>query len=199
MARTTFLIPAIAAATLSLCYGEPANAQAQPDQSPPGQSPSNPPSSAPAQTPADQPSGAKAKPDQAGADQPAPPPDKAGTDQSPKQADQAPPPPQPAPSTDPNLQVATVRLEGGYRASKVVGAAVYNAQNQQVGTVDDIILNHQNQADLVVISVGGFLGVGGKLIALPYARIQRTDNGKVLLEDANKDQLAKMPGFTYSQ
>jgi sporulation protein YlmC with PRC-barrel domain len=116
-----------------------------------------------------------------------------------KPDDQANKPPQPVASTDPNLQLAQVRLEGGYRASKVVGAAVYNAQNQQVGTVDDIILNHQNQADMVVLSVGGFLGVGGKLVAMPYAKIQRTDNGKVLLADANKDELAKMPSFTYTQ
>jgi uncharacterized protein YrrD len=95
--------------------------------------------------------------------------------------------------------VAQVRLEGGYRASKVIGAAVYNGQNQQIGTVDDIILNHQNQADLVVLSVGGFLGVGGKLVALPYGKIERADNGKVLLENASKDQLAQMPSFTYAQ
>ncbi len=108
-------------------------------------------------------------------------------------------PPQPVAATDPNLQVAQVRLEGGYRASKVIGAAVYNGQNQQIGTVDDIILNHQNQADLVVLSVGGFLGVGGKLVALPYGKIERADNGRVLLENASKDQLAQMPSFTYAQ
>ncbi len=121
---------------------------------------------------------------------------------------QAPPPPShqeqtkpsaPATTTDPNLQVATVRLEGGYRASKVVGAAVYNAENQQIGTVDDIILDHENRADLVVISVGGFLGVGGKLVALPYGKIERTDNGKVILADGSKDTLGKLPSFTYTQ
>jgi hypothetical protein len=42
-----------------------------------------------------------------------------------KPQDQAPAAPKVLPATDPNLAVATVRLEGGYRASKVVGAAVY--------------------------------------------------------------------------
>jgi sporulation protein YlmC with PRC-barrel domain len=111
---------------------------------------------------------------------------------------QSPKPPAVVVTTDPNLTVATVRLEGGYRASKVVGAAVYNAENQQIGTVDDIVLNHQNQADLVVISVGGFLGVGGKLVALPYGKIERTDSAKVVLADGSKDTLAKMPNFTYA-
>jgi sporulation protein YlmC with PRC-barrel domain len=104
----------------------------------------------------------------------------------------------PAVATDPNLAVATVKLEGGYRASKVVGAAVYNSENQQIGTVDELILNHENQVSLAVISVGGFLGVGGKLVALPYGKIERTDNGKVILADGSKDALAKLPAFTYS-
>jgi sporulation protein YlmC with PRC-barrel domain len=114
-------------------------------------------------------------------------------------SDQASKPPAPAPATDPSLQVATVRLEGGYRASKVIGAAVYNADNQQIGTVDDIIMNHENHADLVVISVGGFLGVGGKLVALPYGKVERADNGRVILADGSKDNLAKLPSFTYAQ
>jgi sporulation protein YlmC with PRC-barrel domain len=115
-----------------------------------------------------------------------------------KPQDQADAPPKPVTTTDPNLAVATVRLEGGYRASKVIGAAVYNAQNQQIGTVDDIILNHQNQADLVVISVGGVLGVGSKLVALPFAKIERTDSAKVMLQDGTKDTLMKLPNFTYT-
>lgn len=117
-------------------------------------------------------------------------------DQTPNAAS---PPPATLPATDPNLQVATVRLEGGYRASKVIGAAVYNGQNQQIGTVDDLILNHQNQADLIVISVGGFLGVGGKLVALPYGKVERADNGHVLLADGSKEALQKLPNFTYAQ
>jgi sporulation protein YlmC with PRC-barrel domain len=98
--------------------------------------------------------------------------------------------------TNPNLTVASVKLENGYRASKVIGAAVYNDQNQQIGTVDDVVLNPQNQAVLSVISVGGFLGVGGKLVALPYDELKR-DNGKITISNADKNTLAGMPSFTY--
>jgi sporulation protein YlmC with PRC-barrel domain len=98
--------------------------------------------------------------------------------------------------TNPNLTVASVKLENGYRASKVIGAAVYNDQNQQIGTVDDLVLNQQNQVVLSVISVGGFLGVGGKLVALPYEQLKR-DNGKITISNADKNTLANMPNFTY--
>jgi sporulation protein YlmC with PRC-barrel domain len=98
--------------------------------------------------------------------------------------------------TNPNLTVASVKMENGYRASKVIGAAVYNDQNQQIGTVDDLILNMQNQIVLSVISVGGFLGVGGKLVALPYESLHR-ENGKITMPNADKNTLATMPNFTY--
>jgi sporulation protein YlmC with PRC-barrel domain len=110
-----------------------------------------------------------------------------------------PAPPKPVAATDPALAVAQVKLEGGYRASKVIGAAVYNGQNQQIGTIDDLIFNHDNQASLAVISVGGFLGVGGKMVAVPYGKIERTDDGKVLMQDGSKESLAKLPSFSYAQ
>jgi hypothetical protein len=125
---------------------------------------------------------------------------------------QAPSPPAPPPSAplrepgptaaagitpSPNLAVATVKLENGSRASKIIGAAVFNDQNQQVGSVDDIILNTDNKAVLAVISVGGFLGVGGKLVAVSYTQLHEDNGGKVVLPDASKDALNQMPSFVY--
>ena len=113
-------------------------------------------------------------------------------------ADTPPPPPKPAIPSDPALAVATVKLEGGYRASKVVGAAVYNSQNQQIGMIDDLIMDHDNKATLAVISVGGFLGVGGKMVALPYGKIMRADDGKIILQDGSKESLSRLPSFSYT-
>jgi sporulation protein YlmC with PRC-barrel domain len=98
----------------------------------------------------------------------------------------------------PNLAVATVKMENGTRASKMIGAAVFNDQNQQVGTVDDLILDHSNKAVLAVISVGGFLGVGGKLVAIKYGALHADDKNRVMMSEASKDALNKMPSFTYS-
>jgi len=98
----------------------------------------------------------------------------------------------------PNLAVATVKLENGTRASKMIGAAVFNDQNQHVGSVDDVILNQDNKAVLAVISVGGFLGVGGKLVAVSYTQLHLDNAGKVVLPDASKEALNKMPSFVYA-
>ncbi len=102
----------------------------------------------------------------------------------------------PIPGT-PNLTVASVKAEGGTRASKIIGSPVYNGSSQQVGTIDDIILDESEKASLAVISVGGFLGVGGKLVAEPYSALKQGGDGKMILQDGTKESLNKMPSFTY--
>jgi len=98
----------------------------------------------------------------------------------------------------PDLAIASVTSAGGTRASKVIGAAVYNKANQEIGTVDDVILDQQAKAQLAVISVGGVLGVGGRLVAEPYDSLQRGGDGKLLLPNATKEALNKLPSFTYT-
>ncbi len=98
----------------------------------------------------------------------------------------------------PGLTVATVKMDGGVRASKLIGATVVGDNNQDVGTLSDLILDKQGQAVMGIISVGSVLGMGGKLVAEPYNQFQPGPGGKLTLPGANKDSLAKQPGFTYS-
>jgi sporulation protein YlmC with PRC-barrel domain len=98
---------------------------------------------------------------------------------------------------EPQLKVATVKMEGGWRASKLIGAAVYNEQDQKVGSVDDLILTQQDKVVIAVVSVGGFLGVGGKLVAVPYNELRFGKDERMVLPGATKDALQAMPGFTY--
>jgi hypothetical protein len=99
--------------------------------------------------------------------------------------------------SDPKVAVTSVRLENGYRASKVIGATVYNEQNQQVGEVYDLYLSKQNQVAMAVISVGSFLGVGGKLVSVPFDKLQIGDRNKVIMPGGSKEELRKMPDVTY--
>jgi hypothetical protein len=149
--------------------------------------------------------------DQPPKDQPASP-DPAPKDQAPK--DQPAPTPPPAPATPtpattpdqptaavpgtPNLTVATVKMDGGIRASKIIGASVTGANNQDLGTINDLVLDHDGKIVLGVISVGSVLGMGGKLVAEPFGQFQLGNNGKLALPTATKEELSKQPGFTYS-
>jgi sporulation protein YlmC with PRC-barrel domain len=104
----------------------------------------------------------------------------------------------------PQAGVALVKVdvnvvEQGYRLSKLIGSSVSNDKNQKIGSLDDVIADKNNkQLSFAVLQVGGFLGVGGRLVAVPFESLVIDDNGnKVTLPGASKDQLEKLSVFHY--
>jgi sporulation protein YlmC with PRC-barrel domain len=83
------------------------------------------------------------------------------------------------------------------RTSKVVGATVYNDQDQSIGKIDDILVNRDDKTSTVVISVGGFLGVGSKLVAVPYDQL-KVEHDKITLPGASEASLKGLPDYHYS-
>jgi len=76
----------------------------------------------------------------------------------------------PAPAT----QSATTNasFHGDWRASKVVGLNVYNEKNENVGSINDLLMDKSGGIKAAVISVGGFLGMGARLVAVPFDKIK---------------------------
>lgn len=101
------------------------------------------------------------------------------------------------PQTVQLVKVDIVKVSTGYRASKVLGASVVNEAGDTVGKIDEIIIGSDGKAPFVVLSVGGFLGVGDKLVVLPYEQM-RTDGKKIMLPGATKDSLKALPEFKYA-
>ena len=87
----------------------------------------------------------------------------------------------------------------GYRMSKLIGSSVINDKNERIGTIDDIIADKdKKQLSFAVLQVGGFLGVGGHLVVVPYDSLVIDDNGrKITLPGATKDELKKLSGYNY--
>jgi sporulation protein YlmC with PRC-barrel domain len=90
------------------------------------------------------------------------------------------------------------QLSMGWRMSKIRGATVYNDANAKVGTIDDLIVSREDRILYAVVSVGGFLGMGKHLVAVPYTSI-RMQNNKMILPGATKDALKAMPEFKYAR
>jgi sporulation protein YlmC with PRC-barrel domain len=102
-----------------------------------------------------------------------------------------------APQTVQLMKVDVLKVSTGYRASKVIGSSIVNEAGDTVGKVDDIIVGPDGKAPFVVLSVGGFLGIGDRLIALPYEQM-KTDGKKIVLPGATKDSLKALPEFKYA-
>jgi sporulation protein YlmC with PRC-barrel domain len=101
------------------------------------------------------------------------------------------------PQTVQLTKVDVVKVATGFRASKVIGSSVVNEANDTVGTVDDIIIGEDGKTPFVVLSVGGFLGMGSRLVVLPYQQLKTMDR-KIVLPGATKDALKDLPEFKYS-
>jgi sporulation protein YlmC with PRC-barrel domain len=63
-------------------------------------------------------------------------------------------------------------FQGNWRASKLVGLSVYNDNNESVGSINDLLTDKNGNIKAVVIGVGGFLGVGEHLVAIPFEKVK---------------------------
>lgn len=102
-----------------------------------------------------------------------------------------------APQTVTLMKVDPQSLATGYRASKVIGSSVLNESGTTVGTIDDLIVTPNERVPYVVLSVGGFLGLGTKYVVEPFNALEMTDK-KIVLRGATKDSLRGLPEFKYN-
>src|SRR5271163_2616006 len=58
-----------------------------------------------------------------------------------------------------------------WRPSKLVGVSVMGAEQKSIGTIEEVLIDHDGGAQTVVIGVGGFLGIGEKAVAVPFKRM----------------------------
>ena len=83
--------------------------------------------------------------------------------------------------------------------SKLIGMNVYNNQNDTVGEIKDIVLKDGKDVAGVVVSVGGFLGMGESYVLIDPSSIAVSDKDGTMKAyvDTTKDTLKNEPKFTY--
>ncbi len=105
--------------------------------------------------------------------------------------------PRPARAEVALIVVDVVSVADGYRFSKLKDKPVVNSQNEKIGELDDLIVG-KDRVLFAIIEVGGFLGIGAHLIAVPYTSLQISDGGrKIVLPGATKEQVKGLPEFKY--
>jgi sporulation protein YlmC with PRC-barrel domain len=77
------------------------------------------------------------------------------------------------PATGANgASIPEASLKGDWRASKVVGLKVYNDSNESLGSISDLLMDKGGSIKAVVLGVGGFLGMGEHLVAVPLDKVK---------------------------
>jgi sporulation protein YlmC with PRC-barrel domain len=78
---------------------------------------------------------------------------------------------------------------------------VYDPSEEKIGEITDVLVDKDGKVGAFIVSVGGFLGVGEKHVAVPFNAVQGTQkNGKWWLTmNATKDALKSAPGYKYDK
>ena len=104
-----------------------------------------------------------------------------------------------AQGTAQTVELATVDVEtlaAGYRASKVIGTSVVNGAGETIGEIDDVLVSSDGKQPYAVLSIGGFLGIGERLVVVAYEDLRFGDK-TVTLPGGTKDGLKMLPEFKY--
>jgi sporulation protein YlmC with PRC-barrel domain len=95
---------------------------------------------------------------------------------------------------------ATAQSASDWRSSKVIGLNVYNAKDEKIGDINDLIIGSSGTITHAIVGVGGFLGMGEKNVAIPFASVKmnRDKNGKpTAMVDSTKEALQAAPTFKF--
>src|ERR1700747_1064228 len=69
--------------------------------------------------------------------------------------------------------ISQSQLQGStWRTSKVVGLSVYNDKNENVGSINELLMDKSGNIKAAVLSVGGFLGMGSHYVAGPFDQLK---------------------------
>ena len=81
-------------------------------------------------------------------------------------------------------------------ATSIIGDKVENPEGEDLGRIDNLMVNiHTGKIEYVVLEYGSFLGLGGKLFAIPFHRLALAPGKRVFILDKAEDYLKNSPGF----
>ena len=158
---------------------------------PPSETPQPPPSAPETAKP-------EAAPPPPEATQPAPPPPEATQPAPPPEATQ-PAAPAPEAAAPKGAEAMTTVPSDSVSLTDYYKQNVYDTSDNPVGEISDVLLDKDGRVTAVIVSVGGFLGLGAKYVSVPFNALRMTekDGKRYLVMDTTKDTLMRAPGYQY--
>lgn len=82
------------------------------------------------------------------------------------------------------------------RATDYVGRSVQGRDGEALGTIEDLVVGQDRRAVHAIVAVGGFLGIQGRLIAVPVADLALSGPKQYRLA-LTRDEVAAQPAFEW--
>jgi len=108
----------------------------------------------------------------------------------------------PPPSGGSSAQIMTSVPTGSMTVTHWYKQNVYDPNDNKVGEIMDVLMDHEGKASALIIGVGGFLGAGEKDVAVPFNAVQvktKDNNKSYLVMNTTKDSLKNAKGFKYDR
>lgn len=98
------------------------------------------------------------------------------------------------------VEASLGRSSIAWRATELKGADVKNAAGEDLGDIQEIAIDANGRVSYVTLSVGGFLGIGDRLVAVPFDSLKFSRSGdksdkKLITLATTKEQLERAPEF----
>jgi sporulation protein YlmC with PRC-barrel domain len=83
-----------------------------------------------------------------------------------------------------------------YGLSEILGSSIMNLQGDDLGRITDLVVDSNGRVAFAVLAHGGFLGMGGTTVAVPFEALTFDPKGKHFALDITRERLNSAPAFT---
>jgi hypothetical protein len=119
-------------------------------------------------------------------------------DQTPAATDEQPADTAATTPASPSETFVTVQTDQEFMVTSLIGASVYNAADENLGDINDLVIGESGQIEAVIIGVGGFLGIGEKNVGIAFSTLNKSadqDGNVKFTLDVSKEELDQAPAF----
>ncbi len=89
----------------------------------------------------------------------------------------------------------TAYFERSYDVNELMGLKVNNEQGETLGKITDFIADSRGHIAFAILSRGGILGIGDKLVAVPFDALSYDSPGRFFVLNMTKEKLASAPEY----
>jgi sporulation protein YlmC with PRC-barrel domain len=97
--------------------------------------------------------------------------------------------------TDQKAVTEKAAMDEADRVSTILGKKVISQEGEDLGNVEDIVLNKSGCLDYIVLVPEGLLGTGDRLIPVPWKAVKTSSQADTIIICMNKSQLEQAPNF----
>lgn len=84
-------------------------------------------------------------------------------------------------------------LHWAQKTSDILDKKIMSRDGKELGTAKDLVIGRDGKIEYVILSVGGFLGIGSDRVVVPWDKIRSTPNVDLLVADVSQSEVQWQP------